>query len=816
MWTALQDLKYGLRVLLRSPGVTLVAVLTLAIGIAANTAVFSWVDAVLLRPLPGVSDSGRLVAFETTTPNGEFVTTSYADYRDYRDHLKLLSGLTLSQPRAFNLGEEDQAERVWGELVAGNYFAVLGVRPLLGRTFSPEEFGDKEGAYPVAVISEALWQHRFQRNPAVLGKTIRVNRQQLTIIGVVPASFHGTIPGLTFELWAPAMMGRSLNFMPAWMMADRQTRSFVAIARLKPGVTIPQANSEIASVAHQLQAAFPGTNKGIGGMVMPIYKAHFGAQSLLLSPLKVLMAVCFVVLLIVCANVANLLLARATSRRKEFSMRMSLGAGRARLARQLLTETVLLAALSAAVGIPLALWMSQSISWLLPPSTLPIAVESKLNGDILIFSLVVCVGACAISTLAPMMQTAKVDVNEALKEGGRSGTAGSGARRTRGLLVVSEVALALVALVGAGLFARSFQRAREIHPGFEPNGVLVSHLYLSTAGYSVPERIRFCRNLRERMESQPGVTAVSYADVAPLGFEPGPWEDLEIDGYIPNPNENMKIYRDMVAPGYFGLMKIPLVEGRDFSERDIYETERVAIVNETFARRFFADRNPMGHRIHGWGQWFRIVGVAKNSKYHTPNESPLPYFYVPFRQTYREDLAISFFVRTASDPNQALTLLRREVRQMDPNVGVFDAMPMTEFIAASLFGLRVAASLMAALGVVALLLAGVGLYSVISYSTSQRTQEIGIRMALGARPIDVLGLIVGQGMGLAAVGLLAGGAAAVGAAQVVSGMLVKVSATDPIIFGGAAMFLAAVALVASYVPARRATRVDPNVALRSE
>ena len=816
MPTALQDLRYGIRILLKSPWLTLVTVFTLAIGIGASTAVFSWIDLVLVRPLAGVSGDRELVAFETTTPNGEFVTTSYADYRDYRDNLKLLSGLTVSQPRAFSIGEEDRAELVWGELVAGNYFAVLGVRPMLGRTFLPEEYGDKEGAYPVVVISERLWQRRFLGDSTVIGKTIRVNKQQLTIIGVVPSSFRGSIPGLAFQIWAPATMGNALNLMPDWMMKDRQTRSFISVARLKPEVTPARARSEIKSIAQELQRQFPNTNKGIGATVMPIYQAHFGAQSLLLAPLKILMAVCMLVLLIACANVTNLLLARSASRRKEFSVRLSLGAKRGRLLLQLFTETLLLAALSSAVGIPLAWWMSRSLGLLLPGGVLPVVMDSKMNVDILTFSVLLCVLACLLAGVAPALQAVKVDVNESLKEGGRSGTAGKGAQRIRGMLVVSEVALALVALIGAGLFARSFQKARELHPGFEPKGVLVSQLYLSAAGYSVPERIQFCRTLRERMESQPGVTNVSYADIAPLGFSPGPWEDLQIQGYVPRPAENMKIYRNVVAPGYFSLLEIPLLEGRDFTERDDYESLRVMIVSETFARRFLPGRDPIGYQVHGWGTWFKIVGLAKDSKYHVPNEAPIPYFYVPFRQVYRADLAISFYVRTVGDLNQALAMLRRQAREIDPNVGVFDAMPMTEFVAASLFTQRVAAALLSALGFVALLLAGVGLYSVISYSISQRTQEIGLRMALGASPWKVLSLVLRQGMRLTAIGIVAGAVTALAVTRLAAGLLVGVSATDPAVFGNAALFLALVALLASYVPARRATHIDPNVALRAE
>ena len=373
-----------------------------------------------------------------------------------------------------------------------------------------------------------------------------------------------------------------------------------------------------------------------------------------------------------------------------------------------------------------------------------------------------------------------------------------------------------MALIGAGLFARSFQRARQIHPGLDAHHVVVSHLSLAGAGYSVAERKQFCRRLRERVESEPGVTAASYADEIPLGFGGGSWEDLQIEGYLPGPNENMKVARNVVAPGYFQLLRIPLLEGRDFNEQDDEKSNPAMIVSETFVRRFCAGRGVLGRKVHGWGQWFTIVGVVKDSKYRTPNEATPAYFYVPFRQVYRADLEVAFYIRMAGSESQGLSVLRRQVRSMDANVGVFDAMPMTEYIGAALFPQKMAAILLAAMGAIALVLAAVGLYSVMSYSISQRTQEIGVRMALGARPADVLRLMVRQGMGLTLAGLAAGAIAAFAVTRLASGLLVQVSASDPAIFAGSALFLALIALASIYIPARRTTRVDPNVALRTE
>ena len=798
---------------LRSPGFTLIVVLTLAAGIAANSTVFSWIDGVILHPIPGVADPARLVAFESVAPNGDALTTSYADFRDYRDRLKLTGGLAGSMPVPFSVGQDVRAERAWGELVTGNYFAVLGVKPLLGRMFAPDEYGDTQGAHPVVVIGERLWKRRFNSDPGVVGKQLRVNRQQLTIVGVAPATFLGSLSGLAFDMWVPITMGAQLNALQEWSLTDRGTRQLLAFARLRPNVTLEQARAEIQSVARHIAEADPGHNLGIGASVFPFWKAHFGAQTRMLAPLIILMAVCGVVLLIVCANVANLLLARATSRQREFSVRMAVGAGRGRLVRQLLSENLVLALLGGLVAVPITSWLSQLLGSMVPPTGLPIVLDIPLSGDVVAFTFLLCLLACAMSGIAPAWHMARTNLNDALKEDGRGGSGSARSHRMQRLLVVSEVALALVAVISAGLFARSFQAARRINPGLDPNSVLVSHLYLN--GYSVPERKQFAERLRDRVRSQPGMTAITYAQSVPLGFSGSWWENLRIQGYVPGPSENMNILRNVVAPGYFDVLRIPLVEGRDFTGLDDEKSTPVMIVSQTFARRFFAGRYAIGQRVHGWGRWFVVVGVVKDSKYETLDEGAKPYFYVPFRQIYREDMGISFYVRTAGDPRQAVEPLRRAVRSLDPDAGVFDSMPMAEYINAALFTERLAATMLAVLGAVALLLAALGLYGVMAYAVVERRHEIGIRIALGARPGDVVGMVVKQGMALTLVGLAAGMVAAIAVTRLVAAALVQVSATDPLVFSGALLFLAAVAALASYLPARFAAGIDPNQALRS-
>jgi len=451
-----------------------------------------------------------------------------------------------------------------------------------------------------------------------------------------------------------------------------------------------------------------------------------------------------------------------------------------------------------------------------PPTGYPLTALSGLNLESLAFNVLVCLIASILSGIAPALQSAHTDPNRGLKEGGRSGTAGGRLLRLRGILVASEVALALVALVGAGLFAKSFKASVGIDPGFDARNVAVTYIPLASAGYSMPERKLFCRRLRERLEAAPGVQAVAYSDRVPLGFDRGAWEDVSVDGYVPAKDERMKIYRDIVSPGYFAALHIPIVAGRDFTEQDDESALRVAIVTQEFARRFFAGRNPIGCKMRAWGDWFTVVGVAADSKYHTPNEAPIAHFYAPFRQIYREDHSLAFFVRTAPPAERGVAALRREAAALDPNVSAIIPVPMSDYITAALYPQRVAAMLLGGLGALAILLAAVGLYGVMSYAVNQRTHEVGIRIALGAAAGEVVAMLVGQSMRFIGIGLAVGIAMALALARAASGFLLHVSAADPAVYAGAALFLATVALAACYIPARRATQIDPNISLRAE
>ncbi len=816
----IRDVCFGWRLLRRRLGFTAVVMLTLGLGIAVNTMVFSWIDSVLLHPFPGTGDPRELALIETVTPTGEYlVNTSYLDYRDYRDNLKLVSGVALGRFTPLSVGADGRTARAWAELVSANYFDLLKVKPLLGRTFLPEEGRDQEGSAPVAVLSYAMWQSRFNGDPKIVGKTIRLNRHTLTIVGVAPKGFRGTTAGVVYDVWMPITMATAMG-TGTGTLRYRGTRDLTStIVRLKPGVGIEQARAEAAALGKRLAMAYPATNRGIDLTVTPLWRGHLGAQGMLLQPLRILMALSLLLLLIVCANVANLLLARAVSRQKEFAMRLALGARRSRLVLQLLIETLLLAAGGAVVGMVLVLWLGQSIFFLRPVADIPLDFGGGLNLSTLLFTLLVTVLATLLSGTAPALLSARADLNETLKEGGRSGGAGSGSHRLRGLLVVAEMALVMVALTGAGLFYRSFRNASGINPGFDRSNISVSQFYLSNAGYSAEEQRDFCRALRERLESHPGVVGVTYSDVIPMSTASGaghtPWHQLDVEGYIPSPKEQMLTHRATVPPGYFNLLGIRLLEGREFTELDSADAPTVIIVNQTFARRFYPGRSPVGRKVRVGTRQATVVGLVRDSKYHTPIEGPTPFFYIPFRQWFAPGLNFSVFIKTAGDPLRMTPVLRQEALALNQDA-IFSTRLLSEANTASLFAQQAAAGLLGVVGAIALLLAAVGLYSVMSYAVSRRAQEMGIRMALGAQPKAVLGLVLREGLRLTIPGLLAGSAIALAASRVVGAMLVNVSAADPLTFLGAAAFLALVAACASYLPALRAMRVDPAVALRGE
>ena len=816
MPTLWRDIRLGVRVLGKARGFTLVAVLTVAVGIASATTVFSWVDRLLLHPFGGAADSGRLAVLESEmgAPSGGN-QVSWLDYRDFRHSLTTLSGLAVNREEIFSVGEPGAVEPVWGELVSGNYFDVLGVKPSLGRTFTPEEDAEKLGAFPVVVISDSLWRVRFHKDPAVVGRAMRVNRHQLTIVGVAPPEFVGAMPGLAFDMWVPITMAPELGMEDVSLFRERGFRSLYALARLRNGVSIDQARAEAATEAAHLAMLAPATNRGIRATILPPWRFHSGAADLLLAPLRILMAASLVVLLIVCANVANLLLARSVARQREFGVRLALGASGFRLARQLLIESLLVAFGGAVAALALLPWLGRSLLTLIPDIGLKVANDAHISARVLLFTMACCVLAALISGTAPALFSARADVNQALREGGRSGGAGARTHRTRSIFVIVEVALATLALVGAGLFSRSLSNARTIYPGFDMRHVLVGNFFTSGTSYTDDQVIRFCQQLKQRMESASGVTAVSYTQFVPLGSTAAPWDDLRVDGYVPAIGEPMTVSSSRVSPGYFSLLRMPLVEGREFTDADDAHHQDVVIVNQAFAQRYFHGGDPIGRIIQCGSVKERVVGLARDSKYISVAEAPRPFIFEPSLQRGTGG-QLFFLVRGNGDPERLIATLRRETQAIDPNIGLRHALPLAEWTEITMVPRTAAAGMLSALGLVSLLLASVGLYSVMSWAVARRTQELGVRMALGAMPGDVLRMVVREGLELTLTGLAIGVAAALGITPLISSLLVNISGNDPATFIAVALFLGGVSVLACYVPARRATHIDPVQALHCE
>jgi predicted permease len=625
------------------------------------------------------------------------------------------------------------------------------------------------------------------------------------------------------DVWVPLSMIVELGGLNTWAASDRNARFLDVVVRRKRGVTIEQASAELVPIASSIARTYPKTHAGVTATMVPVWKAQSGAQAILLKPLRILMVACALLFLIACANVANLLLARSIARKKEFGIRMAMGAGRWRIIRQLLTEVVMVSGAGAIAGLLLAQWATDILKVLLPTTDLPLAgmtPEGAVSGRVLAFTLFACLATALLSAIVPAWFSTRVSVNETLKEGGRSGTAGVQSHRTRDVLVGFEVALAAVALIGAGLFARSFQNARTLDPGFDSNNVLVARLYLSAAGYSLKDERLFDRQLRRRLEVSAGVENVSYAEWVPLWFGSPPSETVHVEGYAPSSDEVLKVHRMIVAPGYFRLMRIPLLAGRDFTEQDDSKGQPVLIATEAFAKRYFDGREPIGRRVrlgglHG-GSWFTVVGVVRDSMLIHPGESPLPSFYVPFEQMFFRGHNNFVYIRAAGDANSLRKVIRQEIAALGAGAGLYDVMPLSEYMQGAMYPLKVAAMLLTVLGALSLSLTAGGMHSVMAYAVTERTREIGVRMALGAQPRQVLGMVLRKGLTITLSGLAAGVVIAVAGARVVANQLVGMSPLDLRTFLEASVFLCGVSLVAAYLPAQRATKVDPMTALRCQ
>ena len=815
MNTLLQDLRYGFRMLRRKPLFTLIAILTLALGIGANSAIFTLVNTVLLRPLPVVAPD-ELVSLSVSGKNDSLQAFSYPNYRDYRDRNEVLSGLFATRMGPMSLSRDGNNERIWGYAVTGNYFDILGVSAARGRTFLPEE--DRTPlSHPVAVISYDSWQRRFGGDPAIVGQQILINGHKFEIVGVAPEGFSGTELVYTPELWVPIMMQEWIEPGNAWI-EERRTQNIFVTGRLKPGVTTEQAEASLNVLASQLALEYPNTNEGQKITLMPPGFILPGLRGAVISFTIILMSIVALVLLIACTNLASLLLARAAERRKEIAIRLSMGASRARLVRQLLTESLLLALAGGAAGFIFAIWIIDLIVALKPPIDIPLWINLAIDWRVMMFSLLASLATSLLFGLVPALQATKADLVPALKD--TASQAGHRRSRLRNALVVAQVAFSLFLLITAGLVVRALQQLQDMGPGFDTRNGLVMSFDLGLQGYDKARGEQFHRQLKERVESLPGVSAASYADLFPLSINYSS-NSFYVEGETIDRGANVPTA--MVASiglDYFSTMGVTVLAGRDFSERDDEKAKPVVIVNEAFVNRILPNvgsiHDALGKRVKTSpeGTLREIVGVAKDGKYWTVGEAPQPFVYYPLLQSYSSTTTL--IVRTNSDAQSMIGAIRGEVQRLDANLPLYDVRTFTEHVGVSLFPARIAATLSSSFGVLALILSTIGIYGVVSYSVAQRTREIGIRMALGAQARDVLRLIAGRGMALALIGITIGIVMAFALTRFMESVLYGVSATDPMTFAVITLLLAFVALVACYIPARRATKVDPMVALRHE
>lgn len=814
--TLLQDIRFGFRLLFKNPGFTAVAALSLALGIGANATIFSFINAILLRPLP-VKEPEQLVRVYTSSNSIRFGAVSHQDYLDLREGSgDVLSGLTAERLKPMSISDGGQNEIIPGCIVSGNYFSLLGVSPAAGRAFLPDE-DETPGARAVAVISYGLWRRRFNADPAAVGQTVTINNHAFTIVGVAPEKFTGIALGQAPEVWVPLMM-QPQAVPGATLINSRDMRWLNVTGRLKPGVSPEQAQARIDALARRIAEENPRSNAGTWASVFTVNDNPDGPRKAVVPVLGVLAVVVGLILLIACANIANLLLARATARRKEIAIRLSLGASRARLVRQLLTESVLLSLGGGVVGLLASVWAPGLLfASLKPPTAFGVTLDLGVDGRVLFFTLGLSVVTSLIFGLAPALRASKLDLTSVLKD--EAGALGGGVNksRLRAALVIAQVTLSLVLLIGAGLFVRSLRSAQSVSTGFDGSRILNASFNVALQGYNQARGEVFERQVLEQVRALPGVEAASLAEVLPLS---GSNQQLlmEAEGYEPvRPGDTLSIDYNVVATDYFKTMGIGFARGRDFESQDREGSPGVVVVNEAMARRLWPGQNPVG-------KWLRpaapnaknleVIGVVANGKYRRLNEEPLSYMYLPLAQNYSPGVTLQ--VRTGGEPHKAAESLRRAIQSLDGSLAIYNVKTMDESVGLSLFDQRLAATLLSFFGLLALVLAGVGLYGVMNYAVSQRTRELGIRMALGAQKGNIIRLVVGQGLKLTLVGTGIGLVVAFALTRLISRMLYGIGAGDPVTFAGTSLLLLTVAFVASYIPARRATRVNPMVALRSQ
>ncbi|HEX4068385.1 MAG TPA: ABC transporter permease [Acidobacteriaceae bacterium] len=804
-----RDARYAVRQLRKTPAFTLTAIVTLALGIGANSTIFSWMSSTLFTPIPGAHPANTAVYIQRGADPSQL---SYPDLVDLRAHMRTLSALIGWDTTTVDLTSAGKPQQLWAALTTANYFSALGVRPVIGRFFEPQE-EQRPGGSPVAVLSYRTWQLVFDGDPHVLGRTIYLNQHPFNVIGVAPPLFAGASTGLQMDLWAPLMEHQQLEGSYD-SIHDRNDQWLDTIGVLAPGATVSQARQELTLQMQQIARAFPDSHKGSNLMrTIPLWREPQSANQYLAQMLPPLLAIALVVLLLACVNVANLFLVRAVARRREMAVRLALGANRARLVRQLLIESVLVALAGGLLALFVTFWSASTFDRFLPPTDLPIQFHMHVDARVLAVTFALATLTGIAFGLLPALRSSRITPVTVLKE--ESGTSSGGRHKARLItgLVVAQISLSFLLLVCGGLFIRSFRKAQQADPGFRGDHVLLSSIDLYPAGYTDQTGVAFQRELLRRIGSIPGVRAVSTSSWSPLGFRIS-MDDVQPEGYVAQKAESMETLKDVIAPGYFHTLAIPLVTGRDFQPNDTADTQQVAIVNQAFAQKYWPGQNALGRRVKVDGSWRTVVGVAKTTKYEQLDETPKPFIYQPAFQDYRAKFVLDVLVK--GDPNAYAARITDAVHSLNPDLPVLHQYPLARNVEVASTGTRVAGTFVGLFGLVGLALAAIGIYGVIAYTTRQRLHEIGIRMALGAKRRDIFDLVLKQGVRMAALGMAVGLIGSLLLTPLLRSQLYGVAPSDLLTYFTVAVLLGLVALAACFLPAQRAAQVEPIRVLRYE
>jgi predicted permease len=804
----LQDVRFALRQLRKNPGFMITATAMLAVAICANSTVFSWIDGTMLRPIPGARNTGELV----TLVRGQWNISpspplSYPDYRDLRDQNHSLSGFLAYNHDWLSLTGGTQPERVYVSNVSSNYFDVLGIRPLLGRFFLPEE-ETRPDAVPYVILGYSLWKTRYAADPAIVGKSIEIARHPVTVIGVAPEGFIGAMPGIREDLWLTLNPIGSNN----WRMTHRGATFLNVVGRLRPGVSLEMATQDLDTIMRRIVAAYPNDHLGVNTITLdPMWRSPFGANGYMATTLPILLGIAGVVLLLTCANVATLTLVRFVSRRREMAIRLSLGANRLQLVRQMVLEGVILSLCAGAVALLLTLWTAKTFAWFIPPNSNPLVLNGTIDQNVVIGIVALAILASMLCGVFPAWRSSQVPAVEVLKEESASVSGGSRNRHLLSGLVVTQIALSLALLVSSGLFLQTLRNLSDGNPGFEQDHILTASVGLNMAGYSNEEAQLLRHRILDRVAALPAVTVASLTDWIPMSFT-RKTSDAYPEGYVPRPHESLEVRRADVTARYFETLGIPLIEGREFTQDDTEKAPRVLIVDETAARRYWPGHDPLGKKLSVWGHPFIVVGEVKNSKHQFLNERPEPMVYMSYLQESDNETIVQ--VRTKGNPVDMAPAVERAIHEINARLPVFDVRSMRETTQMARIFAVMQSTFAGMFAVIALLLAATGIYGVVAYRTQLRTHEIGVRMALGASRTNVLRLVLLQGLWLTLTGLVIGLALSFGLTRFIAGLLYGVSANDPVTVLGVVTLLGTMSLLACYLPAHRAMRADPVASIR--